>query len=109
MEHINNIINQICSDFDFAYMVTINALTYCIIKIIDNLNGEKKVSVLQKRIILVCSIIIVTGFYELVDYPNQKVLINSAILAPVFWSWVLRPILNKFGVGYKQIDETLCK
>ena len=33
--------------------------------------------------------------------------INSAVLAPVFWSWAVNPILKKLGVGYKDIDNTI--
>jgi hypothetical protein len=40
-------------------------------------------------------------------YDNTIILVNSAILAPVFWSWVVSPILKKFGVGYKDIDNTI--
>ena len=40
-------------------------------------------------------------------YDNAIMLVNSAILAPVFWSWVVSPILKKLGVGYKDIDNTI--
>ena len=40
-------------------------------------------------------------------YDNTIMLVNSAVLAPVFWSWVVSPILKKFGVGYKDIDNTI--
>ena len=35
-------------------------------------------------------------------YENTTILINSAILAPVAWSWIFKPILKKIGVDYKQ-------
>ncbi|WP_281526562.1 hypothetical protein [Intestinibacter bartlettii] len=38
---------------------------------------------------------------------NTIMLVNSAVLAPVFWSWVVSPILKKLGVGYKDIDNTI--
>lgn len=103
---IDFIINQIIHNFDFAYMFTVNILTYLIIKLVDRLNGNKYVSILAKRLILIGAIIIVGIVYYINDY-NIIVLINSAIAAPVFWSWVLRPICNKFKIGYKQIDKTL--
>ncbi len=108
MEYISQIINQIINNFDFSYMFIVNVLTYIIIKIIDYLNGDTKVHKLVKRICLLISIIFVAIIYKLINYNSNIVLINSAILAPVFWSWILKPICIKFGIDYKKIDNTLC-
>lgn len=108
MEYISQIINQIINNFDFSYMFIVNVLTYIIIKIIDYLNGDVKVHKLVKRICLLISIIFVAIIYKFVSYNSNIVLINSAILAPVFWSWILKPICIKFGIDYKKIDNTLC-
>ena len=108
MEYISQIINQIINNFDFSYMFIVNVLTYIIIKIIDYLNGDTKVHKLVKRICLIVSIIFVAIIYKLINYDSNIVLINSAILAPVFWSWILKPICIKFGIDYKKIDNTLC-
>lgn len=104
---IENILDLITTNFDFSYMITINVLTYIIIKGLDYLNKDKNVKTITKRIVLVISIIIVTISYILTDYQDYTVLINSAICAPVFYSWVLRPILIKCNIGYKKYDETL--
>ena len=97
---MDTIINQIISNFDFAYMFVVNVLTYVLIKIIDYVNGEKAVSVLQKRLLLFMSILIV--YSTDIGYDNKIILINSSIVAPISWSWILRPIITKFGFGYKQ-------
>lgn len=107
MEIVNQIIQAIVDNFDFAYMFIINVLTYIIIKVVDYLNKDKNVSTLIKRLCLVASIIIVTVLYVFTSDIDSKVLINSAILSPVFYSWVLRPILKKFKIGYKDYDKTL--
>lgn len=39
-EIINNIITTVISSFDLAYYISVNILTYLIIKIIDSLNGK---------------------------------------------------------------------
>lgn len=104
---MEQIIAQIISNFDFCYIFVVNILTYIIIKIIDVINKEKEVTTLQKRIILVISIIIVTYIYIILEYNNKVILVNSAIFAPVCWSWILRPICNKLGIGYKKIDDVL--
>lgn len=107
MNFIEKLLDLIVSNFDFSYMITINVLTYIIIKALDYINKTKNVTTLEKRIALLASIIIVTSCYLLSDYKEYIVLLNSAICAPVFYSWVLRPILIKFNIGYKQYDETL--
>lgn len=104
---MESIINLIISNFDFTYMFMINFVTYNIIKIIDEFNGNKKVKTWTKRLILIISIICVTIAYKLTGYDNNLILINSAILSPVFYSWILKPILIKFDIGYKQFDKYL--
>lgn len=96
------IINQIISNFDFAYMFVVNILTYILIKVIDWTNGNKIVPIWQKRLLLIISIIIVACVYTFVGYDNKIILVNSSIVAPIAWSWILRPIFIKLGAGYKQ-------
>lgn len=104
---IDVIVDGILSNFDFGFMFIVNALTYIIIKTIDYFNGDNKVPTLQKRCVLVISIAAMIGIYIAAGYDNTIMLVNSAILAPVFWSWVVSPILKKLGVGYKDIDNTI--
>ncbi len=99
---MDTIFNQIINNFDFAYMFVINILTYFLIKIFDCFNGDKVLPIWQKRLLLVISIIIVTSIYIMCGYNNNIVLLNSAIVAPIAWSWFIRPVINKFGFGYKQ-------
>ncbi len=102
-EIINNIITTVISSFDFAYCISVNILTYLIIKIIDSLNGKKVVSTWSKRIVLLVVIFSTGVLYNLIGCDN-KVLLNSAILAPVFWSWIIKPICKYFKIDYKDIN-----
>lgn len=104
---IDVIVNGILSNFDFGFMFIVNVLTYIIIKVIDYFNGDNKVPTWQKRCVLVISIAVMAGIYITAGYDNTIMLVNSAVLAPVFWSWVVSPILKKLGVGYKDIDNTI--
>lgn len=105
--YIDTIINSIISQFDFGFMFTINVATYIMIQIWDNLNGDKLLTTWQKRLMLIIAIIITVAVYVLAHYPNPIILFNSAVFAPVFWSWVLKPILTKFGIGYKKVEDCL--
>lgn len=102
-EIINNVITTIISSFDLAYCISVNVLTYLIIKIIDELNGKKDVSTWSKRIVLLVVILSTWVLYNLIGCDN-KVLLNSAILAPVFWSWIIKPICKYFKIDYKDIN-----
>lgn len=102
-EIINNIITTIINSFDFAYCISVNVLTYLIIKIIDSLNGNKTVSTWSKRIVLLVVIFSTGVLYNLIGCDN-KILLNSAILAPVFWSWIIKPVCKYFKIDYKDIN-----
>lgn len=97
-----NIITQVINNFDFAYMFAINALTYFIIKIIDEVNKDKIVTTWTKRGILIIAIVVITLLYSFTGYERWTVLINSACVAPVAWSWIFKPLLTKFGLDYKK-------
>ena len=105
MDFINNIINALISQFDFTYCVIVNIMTYLIINFMIKVAGGNVV-VTIKRIVLLFSIIVIAAIYYFLG-TDIKVLVNSAILAPVSWSWIFKPIANKLGWDYKQIDKLL--
>ena len=103
MEYISQIINTTIESFDFGFCVAVNILTYLIIKLIDELNGSSKVATWIKRgVMLIAAIVISTAYY--ITGSNPKLIINSSILAPVFWSWIGKPICDKFNIGYRKDD-----
>lgn len=103
MDFINQIISTTLSSFDFSFCVIVNILTYIFIKTLDYFNKDKPVSFIFKRILLFIAIIIISIAYILIGFDN-KLILNSAILAPVSWSWIIRPILKYFKLDYKKID-----
>lgn len=105
MDVINNIINALISQFDFTYCVIVNIMTYLIINFMIKVVGGNIV-IPVKRIVLLFSIIVIAAIYYFLG-TDIKVLVNSAILAPVSWSWIFKPIANKLGWDYKQIDKLL--
>lgn len=98
----NTILEILLSEFDFGYCVTVNILTYLIIRVIDD-NRTKNLTTWQKRIVLLVAIAIISIGYYLVG-TDLKVLINSSILAPVSWSWIFKPICKYFKIDYKKFD-----
>ena len=104
MEYISQIINTTIESFDFGFFFFFNILTYLIIKFIDEVNGSKKVSTWTKRGVMIISVITISIAYYIIGN-NPKLIINSAILAPVFWSWIGKPICNKLNIGYRKDDD----
>ena len=103
MEYISQIINTTIESFDFGFCVAVNILTYLIIKFIDELNGSRKVATWTKRSVMIITVIAISIAYYITG-SNPKFIINSAILAPVFWSWIMKPICKHFKIDYKDIN-----
>ena len=104
MEYISQIINTTIESFDFGFCVTVNILTYLIIKFIDELNGSRKVATWTKRSVMLIIVIVISIAYYITG-SNPKLIINSVILAPVFWSWIGKPICDKLNIGYRKDDD----
>ena len=103
MEYISQIINTTIESFDFGFCVAVNILTYLIIKHIDEINGYRKVATWTKRCVMLI-VVIVIGIAYYNTGSNPKLIINSAILAPVFWSWIGKPVCDKLNIGYRKDD-----
>ena len=103
MEVIYNTIQTTLNSFDFAYCIIVNVLTYLIINIINNINGNIDITKWNKRIILIVCIIVVGVIYYFIG-SDIKLILNSAIIAPVFWSWIIKPICRHFKLDYKQLN-----
>ena len=103
MEVLYNTIQTTLNSFDFAYCIIVNVLTYLIINIINSRNGNIDMKKWSKRIVLILCIIVVGSFYYFTG-SGVKLVLNSAIITPVFWSWVMKPICRHFKIDYKQLS-----
>mgnify|MGYP006872975303 CR=1 FL=1 len=103
MEIIGDIIKTTLESFDFAYCIVVNLLTYFIITTISDRLGHKNLTTWSKRKVLLL-VILSTGVLYYFIGADVKVLLNSAILAPVFWSWILKPICKHFNIDYNQVN-----
>ena len=102
MEQFTEIIQTTLNSFDFTYCLIVNILTYLIIKIVTPENKSLKTWI--KRVILLASILSTGGVYWALGH-DLTLLINSAILAPVSWDIVFKPIFKKLGIDYKKIEK----
>lgn len=101
---INQAIETTLASFDFAFCIVVNVLTYLIIQVCNFINYKLVNNPTKKRIILLLCVIIVSIIYYIIG-SDIKLIINSAVLAPVFWSWIMKPILAKFDLDYFKYDD----
>lgn len=100
MEIISSIIQTTLASFDFAYCISVNVLTYLLITILTKNN--KKMSTWGKRIVLLVDVFVL-GIAWYIATKDIRLVLNSAILAPVFWSWVMKPVCKYFKLDYKDM------
>ena len=105
METINQIIQQVINSFDFTYCVVVNALTYTLVTVLIYL-CQSNVTKTIKKLVLLFSIVVVSTIYYAIGI-DVKLIVNSSILAPVSWTWIIKPILSKLGYDYKDIDNKI--
>jgi hypothetical protein len=96
----NNTISQIMSNFDLSFCVIVNIGTYIIIQLLKSKPFNIICSTWGKRVIFLVIAIICSVVYYFNNI-DIKIIFNSVILAPVSWSWIFKPICNKFNIGYK--------
>lgn len=100
MEYLSQLIDLTLQSFDFGFCIVVNILTYLIIKIIDS-KKNKPLTKWQKRLVLLGAIFILSIVYYFIG-SDLKLIVNSSILAPVFWSWIAKPICDKLGIDYRK-------
>lgn len=94
-------VKELLSKFDLAYMFAVNVATYIIIKVIDNLNGEKIVPTYLKRIIaLIVGAVIA---FAVISFGTDKtIILYSFILSLVSWDYLFKGIIKKLSIDYKK-------
>ena len=103
---VDSIISNFQANFDISFIISVNVLTYLIIRFIDSLNGAKSVSTWSKRLVAIIASTVLAFLYYGCGYDNVFRLINSTIIAPVAWSWILKPIAQILKMDYKQIIKS---
>ena len=101
-EYILDCVQTTLANFDFSYCISVNILTYLLVKLFN----KYLLTPTKKRIVLVFCIIVLAVVWGLTG-DSIRVIVNSAILAPVSWSWLFKPILAKFGLDYKNVNQLM--
>lgn len=103
MDIVMDFVRDMLSKFDFAYMLSVNIVTYLVIKFIDAINGTKVVPTWLKRItaaivgIIIAIVIILQG-------ADKVTIMYSFFISLVSWDAIFKPILKMLGskIDYKK-------
>lgn len=96
MEFVLDFVKDVLSRFDFAYMFVVNLVTYLVIKMVDELNGDKTVPTWGKRTIAV-TLGFILGIVACVLGADRTVIFYSFFVSLVSWDTVFKPILKILG------------
>lgn len=102
---LEEILRTTAESFDFGFVISVNIIAYLMISFIDANNGPKPVKTWTKRLITVTCAIVLGIIYFSLKLGEAKMILNSMILSFVSWSWIIKPILVKFGIDYRKIEK----
>ena len=101
MEVVNKVFDLLAANIDFAFMLSVNVLTFLLIKFADEKNKQKKVSRFLKRLITLLAGIALAVPLVLLSALEIKVALYSFVLSLVSWDGLFKHIIKKWGIGYK--------
>lgn len=101
---MSDIVNTILNSIDLTLMLTTNVITYFVIKILDELNGDNIVSTNTRRLISLISAILVATIVILIEQDGNYVkTFYSCILSLASWDLLFKPIIEKYKIiDYKE-------
>lgn len=93
-------------NFNFGYVLSINIIAYALILICSKVR-KKELTKLIKVILTILVSIIMFILYKLYTQIETDVLINSSILAPVAWDWIIKPICKLLKIDYNDRETEI--
>ena len=95
----------VATNFDFAFVISINVIAYLIITLIEYITKKRIAKAIKIGITIGVSIILFFLYGGITDC-NKEILLNSSILAPVAWDWVIKPLCKWIKIDYKQEESS---
>lgn len=99
--YTEQLFQYVATNFDFAFVISINVVAYLIITLIGYITKKKVSKGIKIGITIVTSILLFLLYGGITDC-NKEVLLNSSILAPVAWDWIIKPLCNWIKIDYKE-------
>ena len=89
------------ANFDLSFVISINVVAYLIITLLGYITKKKVSKGIKIGITIVTSILLFLLYGGITDC-SKEVLLNSSILAPVAWDWIIKPLCNWIKIDYKE-------
>lgn len=103
--YTEQLFQYVATNFDFAFVISINVVAYLIITLIGYITKKEVNKAIKIGITIGVSIILFFLYGGITDV-NKEVLLNSSILAPVSWDWVIKPLCKWIKIDYKQEESS---
>ena len=103
--YTEQLFQYVATNFDFAFVISINVIAYLIITLIEYITKKRITKAIKIGITIGVSIILFFLYGGITDI-NKEVLLNSSILAPVAWDWVIKPLCKWIKIDYKQEESS---
>lgn len=94
----------VATNFNFAFVISINVVAYLIITLIGYLTKKEVTKAIKICITIGVSIALFFLYGGITDI-SKDILLNSSILAPVAWDWVIKPLCKWIKIDYKDDDD----
>lgn len=99
--YLESILSYVSESFNFAYVITINIVVYLLLYGVGHII-KKEIKKPYKILTTIIVTIIFAFIYHFTTEITNEQLINSSILAPVSWDWIIKPILQKLKIDYNK-------
>ena len=103
--YTEQLFQYVATNFDFAFVISINVIAYLIITLIEYITKKRIAKAIKIGITIGVSIILFFLYGGITDC-NKEILLNSSILAPVAWDWVIKPLCKWSKIDYKQEESS---
>lgn len=94
----------VATNFNFAFVISINVVAYLIITLIGYLTKKEVTKAIKICITIGVSIALFFLYGGITDI-SKDILLNSSILAPVAWDWVIKPLCKWIKIDYKDDND----
>ena len=100
--YTEQLLQYVATGFDFAFVISINVVAYLVIQLIGAITKKE----VTKAVKILTTVIVSIGLYFLYGgLTGIEVLLNSSILAPVAWDWIIKPICKFIKIDYKKYTD----